>query len=114
MKVYRAAFSTLAAFTMFAATPHIANSQESTQLPTPEVQVHPVTVVTLYSEATPRDHLSATSVKEARPPIEIVDGGVKSAGGSCWDMDDKGRVTAAPGDCYVLRSARPGERPPAQ
>jgi hypothetical protein len=99
---------------MFAATTDVANSQESTQPPTPDAQAHPVTVVTLYSEATPRDRLSATSEKQSRPPIEIVDGGVKSAGGSCWNMDDKGRVTAAPGDCYILRSARPGERPPAQ
>lgn len=72
-----------------------------------------VTVVTLYSE-----YRSATGSLRAddtavRPPIQIVDGGVKSAGPSCWYLNDSGQIVPEGGDCYVLRSA-PGEKPPVR
>lgn len=73
-----------------------------------------VTVVTLYSE-----YRSATGSLRAddtavRSPIRIVDGGVKSAGPSCWYLNDSGQIVPEGGDCYVLRSAAPGEKPPVR
>lgn len=70
------------------------------------------TVVTLYSHAQPVAGAGAGS--DAQPPIRIVNGGVKSAGDSCWKLSDAGEVITQPGDCYVLRSAAPGEKPPVQ
>lgn len=72
-----------------------------------------VQVVTLYSVPLPESGLRAGE-KAQQPPIKIVNGGVKSAGGSCWHLSDTGQITAVPGDCYVLRSAEVGERPPSQ
>jgi len=73
---------------------------------------HAVTTVTLYSEARVAPGIGAKPQSD-RPPIQIVDGGVKSAEGSCWEMDESGQIRTVPGDCYVLRSA-PGEKPPAR
>ncbi|MGC8213273.1 hypothetical protein [Ralstonia pseudosolanacearum] len=73
-----------------------------------------VTVVTLFSEyrsAAGTLHAGNTAV---RPPIQIVDGGVKSAGPSCWYLTDSGQIVHEGGDCYVLRSAAPGEKPPVR
>lgn len=76
---------------------------------------HAVTVVTLYSETRPAPGTlnQAKSVEQTRPPIQIVDGGVKSADGSCWTLSESGQITPVAGDCFVLRSAQPGERPTA-
>lgn len=71
------------------------------------------TVVTLYSEVRPAPGTPASNATAQRP-IQIVNGGVKSAGDSCWKLSDKGEVITQPGDCYVLRSAQPGETPPAR
>ncbi|MGA5726639.1 hypothetical protein ACPCHQ_22145 [Ralstonia thomasii] len=71
-----------------------------------------VTVVTLYSEARTPFGLTAKE-PSGRPPIQIVDGGVKSAGDSCWEMDETGQIRTVPGECYILRSAAAGEKPPA-
>ncbi|WP_425953099.1 hypothetical protein [Ralstonia pseudosolanacearum] len=73
-----------------------------------------VTVVTLYSETRPAIGVMGREDKPARPPITIANGGVKSAGDTCWKLSDTGELTPVAGDCYVLRSAEPGERPPAQ
>ncbi|OIT13602.1 hypothetical protein BL241_03490 [Ralstonia solanacearum] len=73
-----------------------------------------VTVVTLFSEyrsAAGTLHPDDTAV---RPPIQIVDGGVKSAGPSCWYLTDSGQIVPEGGDCYVLRSAAPSEKPPVR
>ncbi|MBK3780306.1 hypothetical protein G3A43_08550 [Paraburkholderia aspalathi] len=72
------------------------------------------TVVTLYSEARPAPGTPASDATAQRPPIQIVNGGVKSAGDSCWKLSETGEVITQPGDCYVLRSAKPGETPPAR
>ena len=69
-----------------------------------------MTVVTLYSKRA----AGAQTASDSQPPIRIVDGGVKSAGNSCWKLSDSGQVTAQPGECYVLRSAEPGETPAFQ
>ena len=69
-----------------------------------------VTVVTLYSEPRPAPGVPANSAA-GQPPIRIVNGGVRSAGDSCWKLSDTGLITTQPGDCYVLRSAEPGEPP---
>ncbi len=74
---------------------------------------HAVTVVTLYSETRVAPGIDAKPQSD-RPPIQVVNGGVKSAEGSCWEMDDTGQIRPVPGDCYVLRSAGPGEKPPVR
>lgn len=73
-----------------------------------------VTVVTLYSESTPAPGSLAQDREPRRPPIQIVDGGVKSAGPSCWTLSDSGQITTVEGECYILRSAAAGEKPPAK
>jgi hypothetical protein len=80
----------------------------------PAASVHPVTVVTLYSEVRTGPGLSGTEAKPANPPIQIVDGGVKSAGPSCWDLDASGQIVPVAGECFILRSAGPGEKPPVR
>lgn len=70
-----------------------------------------VTVVTLYSETRPVPGMPASSAP-GQAPIRIVNGGVRSAGDSCWQLSDTGQVTTQSGECYVLRSAEPGEKPP--
>ncbi|MFX1767938.1 hypothetical protein PWP93_36320 [Paraburkholderia sp. A1RI-2L] len=84
---------------------------------------HPVTVVTLHSEVRPAPGIDQKSAKPQHPPIQIVGRGVKNAGDSCWELksagdsswelNDKGQITPLSGDCYILRSAAPGERPPS-
>ncbi len=71
-----------------------------------------VTVVTLYSESTPAPGSLVQQSEPKRPPIQIVDGGVKSAGPSCWTLSDSGEITTVEGECYILRSAAAGEKPP--
>ena len=80
----------------------------------PAANGHPVTVVTLYSEVRTGPGLSGTEAKPANPPIQIVDGGVKSAGPSCWDLDASGQIVPVAGECFILRSAGPGEKPPVR
>lgn len=82
---------------------------EDTNAPSPG---RAVTVVTLYSEARTPFALTAKD-QPGRPPIQIVDGGVKSAGESCWEMDETGQIRTVPGECYILRSAAAGEKPSA-
>jgi hypothetical protein len=98
---------TVAAPIMFAASAYAE--------PATAPEGHPVTVVTLYSEMRPAPGalIAPKPAKPTRPPIQIVDGGVKSADGSCWTLSDSGQLTPVAGDCYVLRSAQPGERPTA-
>ncbi|CAJ0804609.1 MULTISPECIES: hypothetical protein [Ralstonia] len=84
------------------------------QVPQPAANAHDVTVVTLYSEFRPAPGTLRTEDKPERPPIQIVGGGVKSAGPSCWDMDESGQIVPVAGECYVLRSAAPGEKPPVR
>jgi len=76
----------------------------------------PVTVVTLYSEtrSAPNAVFNEDKNKSERPPIQIVDGGVKSAGASCWELSVTGQIAPQAGDCYILRSATPGEKRPDQ
>lgn len=81
--------------------------------PVSEVQDHPVTVVTLYSEVRSAPGIGPESAKVQRPPIQIVDGGVKSSGDSCWELSATGQITTVTGNCYVLRSAAPGEHIPS-
>ena len=88
---------------------NVAHAQQQKTTPDSEV-----TVVTLYSETRPTKGGTPNEDKPLRQPIKIVNGGVKSAGDSCWRMSDTGEVTTVPGSCYVLRSAEAGERPPAQ
>lgn len=92
-----------------AAAAEIAEAGEPASAPV----AHPVTVVTLYSETRSAPGINVKPQSD-RPPIQIVDGGVKSADGSCWEMDETGQIRTVPGDCYVLRSAAPGEKPPAR
>ncbi|WP_247391795.1 hypothetical protein [Ralstonia pseudosolanacearum] len=80
----------------------------------PAASVHPVTVVTLYSEVRTGPGLLGAEGKPANPPIQIVDGGVKSAGPSCWDLDASGQIVPVAGECFILRSAGPGEKPPVR
>jgi hypothetical protein len=71
------------------------------------------TVVTLYSETRSAPGAVASDASSQRPPIQIQDGGVKTADDSCWKLSDTGEIIPLPGQCYVLRSAKPGEAPPA-
>lgn len=80
----------------------------------PAANSRPVTVVTLYSEVRTAPGLPGSEAKPAKPPIQIVDGGVKSAGPSCWDLDASGQIVPVAGECFVLRSAGPGEKPPVR
>ncbi|MDO3615398.1 hypothetical protein Q3O97_06030 [Ralstonia pseudosolanacearum] len=73
-----------------------------------------VTVVTLFSEYRSAAGSMRTDDPAVRPPIQIVDGGVKSAGPSCWYLTDSGQIVPEGGDCYVLRSAAPGEKLPVR
>lgn len=76
--------------------------------------VHPVTVITLYSETrTAPQALPRADEAPKNPPIRIVNGGVKEPAGTCFDLDPSGHVTPAAGSCVILRSAQPGEQPPA-
>lgn len=75
----------------------------------------PLTVITVYSEQRSTDPLrDQGKAAAASPPIRVVDGGVRDAGGTCFDLDEAGNITQAPGQCVVLRSAEPGERPPGR
>lgn len=74
----------------------------------------PITVITVYSEQRSTDPLRDQGKADAKPPIRIVDGGVRDAGGTCFDLDESGNISQAPGQCVVLRSAEPGERPPGR
>lgn len=73
-----------------------------------------VTVITLFSEYRPAAGSLRADDAVVRPPIQIVDGGVKSAGPSCWYLTDSGQIVPEGGDCYVLRSAAPGEKVPVR
>ncbi|CAG9236913.1 conserved exported hypothetical protein [Paraburkholderia tropica] len=77
-------------------------------------EAHPVTVITLYSEtrAAPGAFPRANDADNT-PPIRVVNGGVNEPEGTCFDMDARGHITPAAGSCVVMRSADPGERPPA-
>ena len=79
---------------------------------TPASGAHPVTVITLYSETRSAPGTFPRKDENASPPIQIVNGGVKEPDGTCFDMDDSGHITPA-GSCVTMRSAGPGERPPA-
>lgn len=94
--------------------PMLVSMASQAQVPQPAANAHDVTVVTLYSEFRPAPGTLRNDVKPDRPPIQIVDGGVKSAGPSCWDMDESGEIVPVAGECYVLRSAAPGEQPPVR
>lgn len=74
----------------------------------------PITVITVYSEQRSTDPLRDQGKADAKPPISIVDGGVRDAGGTCFDLDESGNISQVPGQCVVLRSAEPGERPPGR
>jgi len=84
------------------------------QASAPAAQVQDVTVVTLYSQTSRAPVNGLAKKDEGRPPIQIVDGGVKSAGPSCWKLSDTGEISPTEGECYILRSAGPGEVPPAR
>lgn len=80
----------------------------------PALDSHDVTVVTLYSESRPARGTLRTDGQSERPPIQIVDGGVKSAGPSCWNLVGAGQIVPVAGECFILRSAAPGEKPPVR
>lgn len=92
----------------------LAYAAETEGQGTPSQDTRNVTVVTLYSESTPAPGSLAREREPKRPPIQIVDGGVKSAGPSCWTLSDSGQITTVEGECYILRSAAIGEKPPAK
>ncbi|AET95516.1 hypothetical protein BSFA1_81940 (plasmid) [Burkholderia sp. SFA1] len=74
-----------------------------------------VTVVTLRSEWRPvNGAITRNGDQPSHQPITIVDGGVKSAGHSCWKLSDTGQSVSVPGNCYMLRSAEIGETTPAR
>lgn len=74
-----------------------------------------VTVVTLHSEWQPvNGAITRNGNQPSHQPITIIDGGVKSAGGSCWKLSDTGQLVSVPGNCYMLRSAEIGETMPAR
>lgn len=83
------------------------------QSPAEAPGVSNVTVVTLYSE-TRNSGKSMDQGAPKRPPIQIVNGGVKGPEKSCWELSPSGKMTPVAGDCYILRSAGPGEEPPAR
>lgn len=80
----------------------------------PPTDAQNVTVVTLYSETLRAPGALNADDGSKRPPIQIVDGGVKSGGPSCFALSDSGDVTPVEGECYILRSAGPGEKPPTK
>ena len=86
-----------------------AQAQSSEEAP----GVRNVTVVTLYSESRNPGAVMDEG-KHQRPPIQIVDGGVNSAGPSCWNMSPSGQIVPVAGECYILRSAGPAEKQPAR
>lgn len=65
---------------------------------------HPVTVITLASKTIPGSGLAATTRQVVAQPIRVVDGGVKTPDGTCFDLDAQGNVKPVSGDCVVLRS----------
>ena len=85
----------------------------ATQAQAQAPQEHPVEVVTLYTPGRQAPAPIPSVDKPAEAPIVIVNNGVKPDGPSCFDLDNSGRITTAPGDCVVLRSAKVGEAPPA-
>lgn len=92
----------------------IAYAGEADGQGAPSKDTQNVTVVTLYSETISAPGPFAQERGTKRPPIQIVDGGVKSPGPSCWTLNDSGDVTPVEGECYILRSAAAGEKPPAK
>jgi len=104
--VFRAAM----AATTFLLAVTTASAQENHAVPKP----HDVTVVTLYSESRPARGAMLDDDKPQRAPIQIVDGGVKSAGSSCWELNESGQIVPVAGECYILRSAAPGEKVPSR
>lgn len=102
--------------TMFVATSvFLSTNVALAQSPQEAPGARPVTVVTLYSESRPAPGTVPDEGKPQRPPIQIVDGGVKSAGPSCWNLSETGQIVPVAGDCYILRSAViPGEKPPVR
>lgn len=76
----------------------------------PAPDSHDVMVVTLYSESRPARGTLRTDGQSERPPIQIVDGGVKSAAPSCWTLDESGQIGPVAGECCILRSAATGEK----
>ena len=97
----------LAAFVLVTVT-GTSLAQQNESAPDSAVQV-----VTLYSSVRQGSE-TQTADKPSPAPIKIVNGGVKSAGSSCWKLSNTGQLTTVPGDCYVLRSAEDGEHPPSQ
>lgn len=101
---------------LVAASVLLATANASAQAPAPQAApaTRNVTIVTLYSEtrAVPSAVFNEEKSKPGRPPIQIVDGGVRSAGPSCWELSESGQIVPQAGDCYILRSAAPGEKPP--
>lgn len=89
-----------------------AKAQESPTV-VPNSSAPAITVVTLYSVSQMANVPVTGSDKLSHPPIQIVNGGVKSGGASCWQLNDRGEITNMPGDCYVLRSAKRGEQMPS-
>lgn len=87
-----------------------ASAQEHQAVP----KSHDVTVVTLYSESRPARGAALDGDKPQRAPIQIVDGGVKSAGSSCWELNESGQIASVEGECFILRSAGPGEKVPSR
>ncbi|MGF6996861.1 hypothetical protein [Paraburkholderia sp. GAS32] len=65
---------------------------------------HPVTVITLSSTTLPGTGLAATTRPVVAQPIRVVDGGVKTPDGTCFDLDAQGNVKPLSGNCVVLRS----------
>jgi hypothetical protein len=101
--------------TVFVTTPVLLSTNIAlAQSPQEAPGVHPVTVVTLYSESRPAPGTVPDEGKPKRPPIQIIDGGVKSAGPSCWNLTESGQIVPVAGDCYILRSAETGEKPPVR
>lgn len=102
---------------LIAASLLLAAANAFAQAPTPQGTAgeRNVTVVTLYNETrTAQTALAGADKNKAeRQAIQIVDGGVKSAGPSCWALSESGQIVPQAGDCYILRSAAPGEKPPA-
>ncbi|GMG94663.1 hypothetical protein Cmtc_58830 [Cupriavidus sp. TKC] len=97
---------------LFAASLCLPTQVALAQSPHEAPGARPVTVVTLYSESRHAPGTVPDEGKPQRPLIQIVDRGVKSAGPSCWNLTESGQIVPVAGDCYILRSAEPGEKPP--
>lgn len=65
---------------------------------------HPVAVITLSSTTLPGTGLATTTRPVVAQPIRVVDGGVKTPDGTCFDLDAQGNVKPLSGNCVVLRS----------